>query len=199
MGNHTRFAFGDLNAPPPNIDSNSDMRGVLTVKRPGASEDPKYIPVCHHASFLPQFHFEKLLIGKAIELYGPNLQNLPDGSILIFAAYWSPCTDCTKHIESFFGDRVKLANRELRIKFRFKKIYSKESHTLKSGAHGQYLWTNDEEAQLEYRRLIHKFAHYEIKTHADGHIRRKNKLVMEPDHPNKTSSILFMPSDLDDT
>ena len=120
-------------------------------------------------------HIEQELMKAIHDKFGEGLRDLPANSKIIFYQYWSPCRTCTEATIPDFLHRFKLIEKNIVVKFRFIKYYSKENVI---GSTKQELWTSNSEAQQAY----------DIASISSGHA----KVKRSPTLPNQTIESMYL-------
>jgi hypothetical protein len=148
MGHAAKAAFDDLHRH-----LSGNMHACVLVKdtdhnqyyRNNIFNDGFYSTYDAHSS---TGHVEVELFQKLYGYFG-NFSNIPNNSTIIFAAKWSPCTQCTAQDIPNFLAALDIQNRNIRVKFRFENYYS-----LTDWPHNNlHRWTDNATAQQAYDLL----------------------------------------------
>jgi hypothetical protein len=153
MGKAANFAFENLHSH-----LSGNMHACLIVKDPDNN-------LYHHNNFFKNDlyssydgasnadHVETQLMQKLYARFN-GFNNIPNNSTIIFAAKWSPCQKCTTVDIPAFMKELDSSNRNLNVKFRFEKYYSKENWP----HNNLNRWENSNQAQEAYDRLSAQYA-----------------------------------------
>lgn len=149
MGKATEQAHEQLHM----TSQKDDMVGVVLVKTPGKAN------IAKRAEFVYKKgdHIELSMMHWLATQF-PNY-DVPDHSTIVFACNWSPCKDCAEQlIPGWLEKHLKLGERPLRVKYRFKRYYSKEEY--KGDGSVIRVWEYNNEAQDKYNELSAQYGIY---------------------------------------
>lgn len=121
-------------------------------------EDQKYFAAGAKYGDFQTNHVEQTLMGHISAHYGRQLSAIPNGAVIVFYTYWSPCTSCCKDLIPGFVSEIGAYNRGIQVKFRFTYYYTeaewlKQGHTIRKDTGGSTFWPGTNEADRAYRRM----------------------------------------------
>lgn len=112
-------------------------------------------------------HVEDMLFHLLQEEFG-DLASIPPGSKVVFYGHWSPCRHCMSQTIPPRLQAMKIADRNIQIRFRFGRYYTKEAWTacdkqVRQESGGHYFWDSNEEAQKAYDELASLYGKFPLK------------------------------------
>jgi len=156
MGRGQQLAFKSCDVRTRNDKSrylnNSYNGSIVVVDR--SQQQNAYFTGFNHGNAARPFggdHFEIQLIYKLKAQYGQDLINIPNGARIIFTAFYSPCTECTKAFAKL-AFLVTDQNRGITIKVRFEYHYVESSYEK-----GKDRWKSKATAEMMYEILAVEF------------------------------------------
>jgi hypothetical protein len=171
-----------------------EMTGVLLVAEPNS----QYVVQKHSFQWASNEHAEIKAMQWLSERYGgEELPNLSDDAKIIFVCNWSPCKQCTEHTIPGWLSMIKLSERNIRVKFRFRDVYCRGAY--KGRGSEQYVWMARSTAMDAYRDLENTYGVHSEKFHPEstdsdgityGMVRTKLKLVFDVFGDHKTSTAI---------
>jgi len=132
--------------------NNSYNGSIVVVDR--SQQQNTYFTGFNHGNSARPFggdDFEIQLIHKLKAQYGQDLINIPNGARVIFTAFYSPCTNCTRAFDNL-ARLISAQNRDITIKVRFEYHYV-ESRFDK----GKGRWKSRDNADRAYERMAIEF------------------------------------------
>ena len=152
MGQTTHVAYQKLQD---HLSSRGKMCASVAIKDPGGHRifHNNIIRDDLFAHFAGGAHIEQVLMGKIYDGFN-TFDGLPQGGTIVFASYWSPCTQCCEATIPVFANNPTIRDKGITIKFRFQNYYSKTDWTY---SNSPTLWQDNATAQAGYAALSARF------------------------------------------
>lgn len=114
-----------------------------------------------------QVHVEDMLFHLLEEKF-TSLSSIPEYSKIVFYGHWSPCRLCTDQTIPNNLAKMKIIERNLRVRFRFNHYYTRESWVsqgkgVRPGSGGHYFWESNEAADAAYSRVSNLYGTFPMK------------------------------------
>lgn len=163
MGTSSQYAEGLLN----NKTFGSPlMAGELVVKQPDGQFRTAYEAYGSGCTM----HVEARLFYRLKTTYG-ELWQVPEGATVILYGHWSPCKQCISDTIPACLGLMKVAERQLRVRFRFDSLYTAANweangKSVRPDCGGKFFWKDAEEAQAAYAKLASPYGMCPMKNHS---------------------------------
>ncbi|MFT3856258.1 MAG: hypothetical protein QM742_01670 [Aquabacterium sp.] len=163
MGHTSQYAQGLLNNKTLGTPM---MAGELVVKKPDGQFDTIYEAYGSGCTM----HVEARLFYQLKAKYG-DLGLVPEGSTVIVYCHWSPCRQCVSDTLTTCLALMKVAERQLRVRFRFDTFYTAANweaygKSLRPDCGGKFFWKDADEAEAAYTKLASPYGTCPMKNHS---------------------------------
>ena len=155
MGQATNAAFEILPK-----DLGKSMTAALYVR--DRSDNKLHQASATYSTLTGGAHVEQTLMVNLHEASN-EFNKIPNNAVIIFAANWSPCKTCTGKLIPDFMSRINYKEKNIRVRFRFRKHYTRANYGAEPSPHSHdwsEYWESNIEADIEYRKLSETFGSY---------------------------------------